>query len=321
MTNYQLLICMRRLFLIALILWLAGGLRFYRLGAQSYWNDEGLSLGLAGRDVPTILRSAAADIHPPGYYLLLKAWHGLTGDAEFALRSLSALAGIVLVALLYRLGRVYFDRPAALGAAALGALNPFLVYYSQEARMYALAATLAAGSFLLFSLWLRSSRPPASTFGDRKLAIAYCLVTAAGLYTHYAFAFVILAENLAALGGLMAHGRAQAAGDGHGRSPSRRAVWLGLQAVTLVLFLPWLPTAYHQLTTWPAATQHPPFLSALADLWRYLVLGRTVDTTTVWPALAFETRSTWPLGQRISTASAWSLCARPNVNTSSLAER
>ena len=278
----------RALFLSALILclWLAGWLRFYRLDAQSYWNDEGISLGLAGRSVPTILRSAAADIHPPGYYLVLKAWHALTGDTEFALRGLSALAGIVLVALLYRLGRVYFDRPAALAAAALGALNPFLVYYSQEARMYALAATLAAASFLLFSLWLRSSRPPGSPYGDRRFAIGYCLVTAAGLYTHYAFAFVVLAENLAALGGLMAHGRAAAAGQDHRPGPSRLAVWFGLQAATLVLFLPWLPTAYHQLTNWPAATEHLPFLTALPDLWRYLVFGRTIDTAAAWAGLA-----------------------------------
>ena len=262
----------RALGLIALIvcLWLAGWLRFYRLDAQSYWNDEGISLGLAGRDVPTILRSAAADIHPPGYYLVLKLWHTFTGDTEFALRGLSALAGLVLIALLYRLGRVYFDAPAALAAAALAALNPFLVYYSQEARMYSLAATLGAASFLLFSLWLRSSRPPGSSLGNRNLALGYCLVTVAGLYTHYAFAFVILAENLAALGGLLAHSRR------HGRG--RLAAWFGLQAVTLILFLPWLPTALHQLTTWPAATQHPPFLAATADLWRYLVFGRTIST-------------------------------------------
>src|SRR5438876_12054070 len=114
---------MRRLLLIILFLWLAGWLRFYRLDAQSYWNDEGLSLGLAGRDVPTILRSAAADIHPPGYYLLLKGWHSLTGNSEFALRSFSALAGLALVALIYRLGRVYFDPLAAWLAAVLGALN------------------------------------------------------------------------------------------------------------------------------------------------------------------------------------------------------
>src|SRR5262249_58601165 len=99
---------MRRLATVALLivcLWLAAGLRFYRLDAQSLWNDEGLSLGLARSDVPTILRSAAADIHPPGYYLLLKAWYDLTGDSELALRSLSALTGVALVALLYRLRR------------------------------------------------------------------------------------------------------------------------------------------------------------------------------------------------------------------------
>jgi len=269
----------RRLSLVALIvcLWLAGGLRFYRLGAQSLWNDEGLSLGLAQSDVPSILRSAAADIHPPGYYLLLKVWYSLTGDSEFALRGLSALAGLVLIALLYRLGRVYFDRPAAIAASLLGALNPFLIYYSQETRMYALAATLGAASFLLFSLWLRSSRPPASSWGDRQLAIGYVLVTAAGLYTHYAFAFVILAENVAALGGLLAHARDT------GRY--RLLAWFGLQAAALILFLPWLPTAVHQLLNWPAATAHPPFFTALADLWRYLVFGRTVDTASVWAGL------------------------------------
>src|SRR6266851_3539540 len=44
-------------------------------------------------------------------------------------------------------------------------------------------------------------------------------------------------------------------------------------------------------------------------------------TVTVWPAVASESRSIWPLGQRISMVSALSLCARPNVKTSSLAER
>src|SRR5258708_13598918 len=146
---------MRRLLFIGLVLclWLAGWLGFYRLGAQSYWNDEGLSLGLAGRDVATILSSAAADIHPPGYYLLLKVWHGQTGDTEFALRAFSALSGLVLVALLYRLGRLYFNPLSALAAAGLGALNPFVIYYSPQARMSELAAALAPASVLLFSLW------------------------------------------------------------------------------------------------------------------------------------------------------------------------
>ncbi|MCS6910063.1 MAG: hypothetical protein NZM11_05770, partial [Anaerolineales bacterium] len=52
---------------VAIVL-LAAALRFYRIDHQSYWNDEGNSRVLASRDVPTILRNAAADVHPPGYY-------------------------------------------------------------------------------------------------------------------------------------------------------------------------------------------------------------------------------------------------------------
>lgn len=254
--------------LLLLCLCLAAWLRFYRLGCQSYWNDEGNSLRLAARSAGDITRAAAADIHPPGYYLALKAWRLLAGESEAALRGFSALAGVITVALIYRLGRLYFSPAAGLGAALLGALNPFLIYYAQEARMYALLAALSAASFLLFSLWLRSTRPPGPPRGCARLAGAYLVTTAAGLYTHYAFGFVVLAQNLAALGGLAAHAR--------GRAGARLAAWLGLQAATLLLFLPWLPIALRQISSWPAERAAQPVWTALAELARYLVLGRTL---------------------------------------------
>jgi hypothetical protein len=254
--------------LLILALLLAAWLRFYRIEYQSYWNDEGNSRVLAGQPVGDIVRAAAADIHPPLYYLVLKGWRAAAGESEIALRGFSAFAGIVLVALLYRLGREYFNASAAVAAAFLAAVNPFLIYYAQEARMYELVTALGAASFLLFSLWLRSSRPPASPFGNWQPALGYCLVSALGLYTHYAFAFILIAENLAALGGLLAHRR--------GEWQKRLGAWAGLQAVTLLLFLPWLPTAYRQLTTWPAAREFQPFASALAEVTRYLAFGRTL---------------------------------------------
>lgn len=262
----------RTLYLLAALitLSLAAWLRFFNLHTQSYWNDEGNSLRLAQRPPAAIITAAAADIHPPGYYLALSGWRALTGDTELALRSFSALAGLVLVALVYRLGRHYFGRAAGLGAAVLAALHPFLIYYSQEARQYALLAALSAASFLLFSLWLKSSRPPAPMWGRPALAVGYVLVTAAGLYTHYAFGFVVLAENLAALGGLLAHARKGGAG--------RLAAWFALQAAALVLFLPWLPTALRQLSAWPAERAAQPFVLALLDLARYLTFGRTLPT-------------------------------------------
>ncbi len=294
---------------LVITLLLTTWLRFYRIDHQSYWNDEGNSLGLARRDVATIVRSAAADIHPPGYYLALKAWSALAGNSELALRGFSALAGIVLAALLYRLGKEYFGPWAGLAAALVGASNPFLIYYAQEARMYALLATLGAASFLLFSLWLRSSRPPAPPLGDWRLGLAFSLVTAAGLFTHYAFGFIVLAQNVAALGGLLAHrgARSQPARTGRQRATPHRSrpepplpgaaaarpawqmrflAWVGWQALALALYLPWLPTALRQLTTWPAEREFQTAGAALVELGRYLVFGRTLPTAAALAGLA-----------------------------------
>ncbi|MBN8636002.1 MAG: hypothetical protein J0M07_11815, partial [Anaerolineae bacterium] len=74
----------RHLWLIALlILLLAAALRFYNLGAQSFWNDEGNSYVQATRSFAEIAANAARDIHPPGYYWLLAIWRVLVGESEF----------------------------------------------------------------------------------------------------------------------------------------------------------------------------------------------------------------------------------------------
>lgn len=253
------------------VLLLAAFLRFYRIDHQSYWNDEGNSRVLASRDVPTIIRNAAADVHPPGYYLLLKFWRDLTGETEFALRGLSALQGVVLAAVLYRLGRDWFGFRAGVIAALLGAVHPFLVYYSQEARMYSQLALCGAASFLLFAK-LEGGRPEIS---DWRWIVGYGLATALGLYTHYAFGFVVLAQLLAALGHSL-------------KSPERHSLstlYLLLFLPPFLLFLPWLPIAYRHLTGWPATREYAPFFDSLLDLTRYLAFGRTLQTGEAAPGL------------------------------------
>ncbi|NLF75287.1 MAG: hypothetical protein GX573_06280, partial [Chloroflexi bacterium] len=123
--------------LFALLILLAFGARVHRLDAQSLWNDEGNSLRLAQRSAADLIESAGHDIHPPGYYLALKAWIAAAGESEFSLRFLSALQGVVTVTLAAALGRTLFGRGAGWIAGLLVALSPFAVYYSQETRMYA----------------------------------------------------------------------------------------------------------------------------------------------------------------------------------------
>ena len=90
------------------------------------------------------------------YYYALHFWRGVFGESEFALRSLSAALGVVLVWLIYLLGRRLFDESTALAAAFVAALNPFQVYYSQEARMYVLLAVWAAASTYLLCAMRRA---------------------------------------------------------------------------------------------------------------------------------------------------------------------
>src|SRR5581483_9503317 len=92
-------------------------LRLHDLNAQSFWYDEGTSATVAPRAVSTIVANAAADIHPPLYYLSLHAWAPLGGLTEFGLRFPSVLVGTLTLAFTYRLGRDALDADRRRGRA------------------------------------------------------------------------------------------------------------------------------------------------------------------------------------------------------------
>jgi mannosyltransferase len=257
--------------LLLLILLLAFGLRFYHLGAQSFWNDEGTSVAMAQRDLVTIARDAAQDIHPPLYYWLLSGWVGLFGTGEAAVRSLSALSGVVVLALTFALGRRLAGPWIALAAALLAAIHPFQVYYAQEARMYMLLAALTAGAVLALVHIVQGASWPAW--------LALVLLEAAGLYTHYSFVFIVLVLNLAYALWLAFTWRQQ---PDVRRAPAgwRALNWVLSQVGVLLLYLPWLSTAFRQVTTWPHPAGTTALFSALAEAWRWLVFGSTIQTGT-----------------------------------------
>lgn len=141
--------------LLVLILCIAAAARFYQLGGQSLWADEGNSAAMATRSLALIARDAANDIHPPLYYWLLHLWTGIFGYTEVALRSLSAVFGVLLVLTIAELGRRLYSSITGLLAGLIAAIAPFQIYYSQEARMYILLALEAAVAMILF-WWLLS---------------------------------------------------------------------------------------------------------------------------------------------------------------------
>ena len=187
----------RRLLSILLlgVLLLASALRFHRLGEQSLWYDEGVAYTHSLRTLPELIPHLQRNVHVPAYFALLGLWQDVTGSSEFALRALSALFSVVSVAWTYALGKRLFDPVAGAAAAVLVALNSFSIYYAQEARMYAMLAAIAAGSMWLF-VGLMRGLPRRQRWRD---AVGLGLVNALGIYTHIAFALVMLTQAVMAI--------------------------------------------------------------------------------------------------------------------------
>ncbi len=164
-------------------------LRFATLGAQSYWFDEAqaaheLHLSLGGM----LSSMIAVETAPPLYFVLGWAWAQLFGISEIALRSLSALTGTALIPVAYLCGRELVSRRAGVLTAAFVAVNPFMVWYSQEAREYMLVAAFCAASLYWF---LRAWREPSG----RTIAW-WAVFSVLALLTHYFAAFLIAPEAL-----------------------------------------------------------------------------------------------------------------------------
>jgi mannosyltransferase len=166
---------------------LAGALRFAALGAQGYWFDETVTVGLLGMSFEDMLREIPdSESTPPLYYVLAWLWAQPFGLGEAGLRALSALCGTAAVPAAYMVARELCNRRVALVTGAFAAVSPFLVWYSQEARSYALLTLLSALSLWLLARLLRR-------FSARDAAL-WALVCALALATHYFALFLVASQ-------------------------------------------------------------------------------------------------------------------------------
>ncbi len=248
---------------LPVILLTATGLRFYRLAGQSLWSDEGNSVALAHRTFTEIARHTAFDIHPPLYYWLLKIWIALFGDSEIGLRSLSAVLGVGLVYLTWLLGRRIFGHRVGLLAALLAAVSPFQIHYAQEARMYMLLTFLGLIT-ITAAVFLIAPRPNQHRYTNIVVVGMYIAAVTGGLYTHYAFPLILIATNIGALACLWSNRQLQS---------SKLWSWLSLQLIPLLMYLPWLPIAWRQLTTWPSEPQTASLPIILQSISKTLLVG------------------------------------------------
>ena len=146
--------------------------------------------------VRTIPHSEAT---PYLYYVLVWPWTHLFGSSEAGIRSFSALAGTATVVAAYGAGAALLSRRVGLIAAALVAVNPFLIWYSQEARAYALVTL-----FIAVGLWFLGR----ALEGYRRALAGWAILSGLALATHYFAAFVVIPEAVWLLARVPARRRA-----------------------------------------------------------------------------------------------------------------
>lgn len=166
---------------LALILVLGVLLRLLWIGANSLWFDEAFSWIVARQTAWAILTGRLEPFLPSLYHFLLNSWIRM-GESEATLRSFSALCGAITIPVMYFLGRELFSSRVGLAAALLTSVLPFQIYFSQEARPYALVILLSA-----LTLWAFVRAWKAAGYGAW---IAFGLLAGLSLYAHY---FVIFA--------------------------------------------------------------------------------------------------------------------------------
>jgi len=131
------------------------------------------------------------DRHPPVYYLMLHVWTRIFGDGPVAVRMLSVLLGALLPPAVAVLGANLFNRRVGLIAGTLAAFSSILVWYSQEARMFVPATTMAVLAMICLVRALMQK--------DWRWWAGYVFFSLISLYSYLFVAFLIPAQGLFAL--------------------------------------------------------------------------------------------------------------------------
>jgi 4-amino-4-deoxy-L-arabinose transferase-like glycosyltransferase len=168
---------------------IGAAIRFATITSQSYWLDEAQAAHEVSLSLGHMLSAwSSSEWNPPLYLLIAWPWAHVFGNGEAGLRSLSAIFGVALIPVLYACGSELVSRRAGLVAALLVAVNPFMIWYSQEAREYMLLALLSAASLLFYARAWRT--------GSRRDLVWWAILSALALLTQYFAAFLVVAEAI-----------------------------------------------------------------------------------------------------------------------------
>ena len=210
------------LILLAIII-LGAILRIYDLGAESLWYDEASSVHGSSQGLATVIEGSGERHNtPPLYFTLLHFWILLFGTGEAAIRSLSAIFGIVSIFLMYKVGSELFSQKAGLISSFILSISYFHIFYSQETRGYSLLLMLTLLSFYLFNKVLKSDN-------QGKYFALLLLANISLAYTHV-YGLLVIASQIFFF--LLSWSKYR----------QQRARFLTVQIATAAIFSLWIPT-------------------------------------------------------------------------------
>lgn len=122
---------------------------------QSFWLDEAINV-IAVRDLSLdklLSQYSVGDFHPPLYHILLWSWFKFFPATEIWARIPSVIFAVATVFFTFKIAKVLVNSERSTVVAAVAstllATSSLHIYYSQEARMYALAAFLTTYVFYI----------------------------------------------------------------------------------------------------------------------------------------------------------------------------
>lgn len=175
----------KNIIILAALFMLGLGLRVFELARKPLWLDEASSYFLTNQPtIADVWTAAFNDHHAPLHFIVLWIVKFAAAD-EFWLRFPSALAGALTIIVVFLLAKELAGEDTALIAAALVAVSPYHILYSQEARMYGMAVLFVSLAVYLFFLAIRT----------RSLYhwIGFGGACAIAFYTHFYTSFAIVA--------------------------------------------------------------------------------------------------------------------------------
>ncbi len=257
--------------------------------------DEAQSLWQTNHSYESLLQIVARDVHVPLYHVLLRTWRLVLGPDVETARLLSLVFLLAAVPVFYLVARKVLSTPWALFALVVFSCSPFLQWYGSEARMYSMLVLVTLVSQYFFLTVVTTGRTGAW--------IGYAATAVVGIYTHYFFAFVLVAQGIYVL--LMWR-----------RLPRTAIVKLaGVAGLVGAAYLPWF--LYFRANGSASETRPnlpEPSSVDFSNVYSQFLFGFQSDTintilVSAWPLLVLAALASVRVGVRLDRATAYLIVA------------